>query len=111
MPVSDVRDRRVVVNGLRAWAAGSVHDEAAVELLATLGGRFTSTARPWVRPCRRPDWYWLDPEPLTGYVGRLTPHEERVLDLVGALLTGHVRIPTTSPWTAAPQVGSGRAAA
>jgi len=82
----DQPGRWVVVTGLRAWAAGSVQDEAAVELLATLGGRFTSTARPWVRPCQRPDWYWLDPEPMAGYEGRLTPHQERVLALLVVLL-------------------------
>jgi hypothetical protein len=113
MSVQEVQGRWVVVAGLRAWAAGSVQDEAAVELLATLGGRFTSTARPWVRPCQRPGWYWLDPEPMAGSVGRLTSHQERVLALVGALLTGHLRIPRYSaiaPAATSP-VESGRAAA
>lgn len=110
MPAADLQGRWVVMAGLRAWAADSVHDEAAVELLATLDGRFTSTARPWIRPCQRPGWYWLDPEALTGYVGRLTPHQERVLALVGALLTGHLRVQRATPSISAP-VELGRAAA
>lgn len=100
----------MVMAGLRLWAAGSMHDEAAVELLAALGGRFTSTARPWIRPCPRPGWYWLDADALTGYVSRLTPHQERVLALVGALLTGHLRIQQATPSTSTP-VDLGRAAA
>lgn len=85
-----------VLSGLRQWAQGAVEDEAAVELLACLGGRFTSTARPWVRPCRRPGWYWLDPEPISPHAGRLSDEQRRVLALVAALLTSEP-IPAAAP--------------
>lgn len=85
-----------VLSGLRQWAQGAVGDEAAVELLASLGGRFTSTARPWVGPCRRPGWYWLDPEPITSYAGRLTDNQRRILALVAALLTSDP-VPAAAP--------------
>ena len=77
-----------VLVGLRRWARGSVTDEAAVELLASLGGRFSSTARPWVRNCIRSGWYWLDPDPFGSYTCRLTPHQQHVIDLIIALLNG-----------------------
>ena len=77
-----------VLVGLRRWARGSVTDEAAVELLASLGGRFSSTARPWVRDCIRTGWYWLDPDPFGSYTSRLTPHQQHVIDLIVALLDG-----------------------
>ena len=77
-----------VLVGLRRWARGSVTDEAAVELLASLGGRFSSTARPWVRDCIRSGWYWLDPDPFGSYASRLTPHQQHVIDLIVALLNG-----------------------
>ena len=77
-----------VLVGLRRWARGSVTDEAAVELLASLGGRFFSTARPWVRDCIRSGWYWLDPDPFGSYASRLTPHQQHVIDLIIALLNG-----------------------
>ncbi len=86
MPAGDLQGRWLVADGLRRWARGCLADEAAVELLAGLGGRFCSTARPWVRPCVRSGWYWLDPAPLRGYAGRLTAHEQRTINLVVALL-------------------------
>ena len=33
----------------------------------------------WIRPCRRPGWYWLEPDSLSRFTGRLTGQERRVL--------------------------------
>jgi hypothetical protein len=81
-----VPGRWLVVGGLRRWAQGSATDEAAVELLIGLGARFTHRNCPWVRPCRRPGWFWLDPDRLRHIQGRLSDCERRVLALVVTLL-------------------------
>lgn len=87
-----------VLAGLRRWACGSVTDEAAVELLASLGPRFFSTARPWVRACVRTGWYWLDWDAFGPYASRLTPQQQHVVDLVVALLNGQPHIsPAAQP--------------
>ena len=75
--------------GLRRWAAGSSTDAAAVELLGLVGsGRLLAGSCPWVRPCVRLGWYWLDPAPLallqTGLAGR----DRRLVGLVVILLGG-----------------------
>jgi hypothetical protein len=85
---SPLADRWLVVAGLRRWAQGVPADEAAVELLVSMSGRFTLSRCQWVRPCRRPGWFWLDPDELCQYPGRLSESERRVLALVVTLLGG-----------------------
>lgn len=76
-----------VVAGLRCWAQGAAADEAAVELLTgCLPTRFTQPGCAWVRPCRRPGWWWLDPEALARAAVPRSADEARVLALVVALL-------------------------
>ena len=99
-------DRWSVVAGLRRWAQGLATDEAAVELLVGMGARFTLPGSPWVKPCGRPGWFWLDPDELAGYQGRLTPGQRRLLALVITLLGGKP-VAATAVETAIP----GRAAA
>lgn len=101
-----VQARWLVVAGLRRWADGAATDQAAVELLVSLGARFTHPGCPWVRPCRRPGWFWLDPEPLRHFSGRVTIRERRVLAVVVALLTGEPaaipsRLPGRVEWASA----------
>lgn len=81
-----------VLTGLRLWSGGSATDAAAVELLAlTAGGRLLRSSSPWVRPCSRLGWFWLDPEPLVQLQGRLVGIDRHRVALVVALLTnGHV---------------------
>ena len=81
-------DRWSVVAGLRRWAYGLPTDEAAVELLVGMGARFTRPGSPWVKPCARAGWFWLDPGELAGYRGRLTPGQRRVLAQIVTLLGG-----------------------
>ena len=77
-----------VLTGLRRWAGGSATDAAAVELLAlTAGGRLLRPSSPWVRPCGRLGWFWLDPEPLVQLQGRLAGVDRHLVALVVALLT------------------------
>ena len=99
-------DRWSVVAGLRRWAQGLPADEAAVELLVSMGARFTRPGSPWVKPCKRPGWFWLDPDELAGYRGRLTPGQRRLLALVVTLLGGR---PAAA--SAARSAVAGRAAA
>lgn len=87
--VTSQEDRTATIAGLRAWARGSYAEEAAVELLARgFGGRFASTAWPWVRACDRPGWYWLDGEAIWTGSGCLSGGERRLLGLVAALAGG-----------------------
>ena len=84
-----------VLTGLRRWSAGSATDAAAVELLALVArGRLLRPSAPWVRPCGRLGWFWLDPEPLVQLQGRLVGSDRHLLALVVALL-GNAR--TTRP--------------
>ena len=99
-------DRWTVVAGLRRWAHGLATDEAAVELLVGMGARFTRPGSPWVKRCARPGWFWLDPDELTCYRGRLTPGQRRLLALVVTLLGG--KVARTAP---AARAVEGRAAA
>ena len=95
-----------VVDGLRRWAAGSATDEAAVELLiGCLPARYAQLSCPWVRPCRRPGWYWLDPKALAA-LQLASPRQRHVLTVVVALLGGR---PTDSICDGS--VAVGRAAA
>lgn len=76
-----------VLIGLRRWSAGSATDAAAVELLALgAGGRLLRHSSPWVRPCGRLGWYWLDPEPLVQLQSRLAAVDRHLVALVVALL-------------------------
>lgn len=73
--------------GLRRWAAGSATDAAAVELLALVAnGALLTRSCPWVRPCGRLGWYWLDPRPLTGLLASLRGRDRQFVGLVVALL-------------------------
>jgi len=77
-----------VLTGLRRWSAGSATDAAAVELLALVArGRLVRVSAPWVRPCGRLGWYWLDPKPLVQLQGRLIGVDRHLVALVVALLT------------------------
>lgn len=77
-----------VLTGLRRWSAGSATDAAAVELLALVArGRLLRSSAPWVRPCGRLGWFWLDPEPLVQLQGRLVGVDRHLVALVVALLT------------------------
>jgi hypothetical protein len=76
-----------VLQGLRWWALGAVSDQAAVELLArSFGGRFLRPEVAWVRPCRRPGWYWLDADALTEHAATLSDGPQRQVLLLAALL-------------------------
>jgi len=79
-----------VLQGLRWWAQGSLSDQAAVELLArSFGGRLVRPGAAWVRPCRRPGWYWLDADALAEYAATQGSHEVRqVLGLAVRLING-----------------------
>ena len=77
----------VTTVGLRRRAAGSATDEAAVELLSLVaGGRLLTRSCPWVRPCVRPGWFWLDPRPLEGLAEGLRGRDRHLVALVVALL-------------------------
>jgi hypothetical protein len=79
-----------VLQGLRWWAQGVLPDQAAVELLArSFGGRLLRPGVSWVRPCRRPGWYWLDGDALAATAGTLPDGpEKQVLMLAAALVDG-----------------------
>lgn len=75
------------VAGLRRWAAGSATDAAAVELLGLVAnGRLLAGSAPWVRPCGRLGWYWLDPQPLILLLAGLKGRDRQLVSLVVALL-------------------------
>ena len=77
----------VVLQGLRWWAQGALPDQAAVELLArSSGGRLLRPGVPWVRPCRRPGWYWLDGDALIAHAASLPDGPQRDGLLLAALL-------------------------
>lgn len=77
------------INGLRAWSRGSYAEEAAVELLArAFGGRLASSGWPWVVPCDRNGWFWLDAEAIWTGAGMLSGGERRLLNVVAALVGG-----------------------
>ena len=83
------RLRWKLVAGLRGWAAGSLSDQAAVELLVTCSnGRFVRPGCAWIRPCARPGWYWLDADALTVQAEALTAESERRMLLLAAALVG-----------------------
>ena len=76
-----------VLPGLRRWAAGSATDMAAVELLALVAeGRLLRVSAPWVQPCVRAGWFWLDPGPLAQLPARLRDRDRQLVALAVALL-------------------------
>ena len=76
------------LSGLRRWAAGSATDMAAVELLALVGqGRLLRVSSPWVQPCVRPGWYWLDATLLAQVPPRLRGRDRQLVVLAIALLS------------------------
>ena len=76
-----------VLSGLRHWAAGSAADMAAVELLAMVAeGRLLRSSSPWVQPCVRPGWYWLDATLLAQVPPRLRGRDRQLVALAVALL-------------------------
>ena len=78
--------------GLRRWAAGSATDMAAVELLALVAsGRLLRSSCPWVQPCRRLGWFWLDPQPLAQLLHRLRGRDRQLVALAVALLQNERR--------------------
>ena len=84
-----MREPSLVMEGLRDWARGAYAEEAAVELLIwAFGGEFASIAYPWVvSEDDEPGW-WLDGERLIHATGHLSGGEQRVLAVVGALVSG-----------------------
>ena len=73
--------------GLRTWSKGDFVQEAGVELLIrAFDGRFAERGWPWVRPCRRPGWFWIDTEAITQRSGCLSGGERRVLSVVASLI-------------------------
>ena len=77
-----------VLSGLRHWAAGSAGDMAAVELLAMVAdGRLLRSSSPWVQPCVRPGWYWLDATLLARVPSRLRRRDRQLVALAIALLS------------------------
>ena len=100
------RLRWQLVSGLRSWSAGSLTDQAAVELLVSCsGGRFVRPGCAWIRPCARAGWYWLDADALTAHAETLTAESERRMLLLAAALVGG------DPWTRRRPVESRSAAA
>jgi hypothetical protein len=78
-----------LVAGLRNWAAGSLTDQAAVELLVSCSnGRFVRPGVAWIGLCPRPGWYWLDADALAMHAGTLAGSERRMLLLAAALAGG-----------------------
>lgn len=76
-----------MVAGLREWARGSYADEAAVELLVRgFGGRFVREGAPWVRPGRRPGYFWVDAGAIVTFSAALSGGERRFLAVVAALV-------------------------
>ena len=87
-----------VLQGLRWWAQGALPDQAAVELLArSSGGRLLRPGVPWVRPCRRPGWYWLDADALAAQAAARFGEEREVLALAARLLDGDPAAPRRLP--------------
>jgi hypothetical protein len=79
-----------LVDGLRSWAEGALTDQAAVELLVSCSNRrFVRPGCAWIRPCKRPGWYWLDADALTAHAETLTGSERRMLLLAAALVGGN----------------------
>lgn len=61
---------------------------AAVELLTLVaGGRLLRSSAPWVQPCVRPGWFWLDPTPLVQLPPRLRGRDRQLVALAAALLS------------------------
>jgi hypothetical protein len=76
-----------VATGLRLWAQGWPADAAAVELLIrSYSGQYVRQSWPWVQPCRRPGWYWLDGDALAAHARRVTGERRRILTLTATLL-------------------------
>lgn len=83
-----------VVAGLRAWALGFRADEAAVELLACLARDEgwlldppPAWAEPWLQPCPRPGWWFLDGAVLGEQLADLPVRVRPVLAVVAGLAT------------------------
>ena len=76
--------------GLRVWAKGIYPLEAGVELLIrTSGGRFASSALPWIRAGEDPGWWWVDVDQLTeDNLAAYSGGETRMLGIAAALLGG-----------------------
>jgi hypothetical protein len=73
------------IEALRAWAAGSYADAAAVELLArAFGGRFARSGHPWIGTDAT-GRTWIDGDALRAASG-LSGGERRVLALIAALI-------------------------
>ncbi len=84
-----------VVAGLRRWAQGWPADAAAVELLIrSYSGQYVRASWPWVHPCRRPGWYWLDGYALAVHAAKVTGERRRVLSIAAELLGAET---TSSP--------------
>lgn len=75
-----------VAPGIRAWARGTFHTEAAAELLLRAHrGRFADPGWPWIVVSDH--LVWVDVDRINkDTIGALSSGEKRVLRMVGALL-------------------------
>ena len=79
--------RERAAGDLRAWAAGCLATEAAVELLiAACHGRFAEPGWPWLPSDRR--GIWLDATQIADATGGLSVGEARILSVVESLAIG-----------------------
>lgn len=73
--------------GLRAWAKGIYHVEAAVELL--IRGRWAGPSRPWIQACDtwpgEPQMWFVDWEVLEQEMGVLSGGEQRYLRIASLI--------------------------
>lgn len=82
-------DMRSAADDLRAWAAGWLALEAAVELLIrACGGRLVEPGLPWILQDQPGRPFWLDAAAISQHSGFLSGGERRVLAVAQALATG-----------------------
>lgn len=75
------------VNGLRDWAKGDYPQEAGIELLIrAFDSQYAQRGCPWVKPCDRPGWLWLDVATLLDHQAVCSGGQRRVLSVVAALV-------------------------
>ena len=90
--VESVLDPEGVVAGLRGWAAGFPADEAAVELLACVAADHPQMLDmhpawdPWLLPCPRPGWLYLDGAVLAEQLEVLPAQLRPVLTVMAGLV-------------------------
>ena len=78
------RQPGVLVPGLHPHGLGVVSE--VTPFARSCGGRLLRPGVAWVRPCRRPGWYWLDGDALTARAATLTDGSDKHVLLLAALL-------------------------